>query len=70
MNMFKQMVSRAQFEASDIILDSVHQNAMNCIRIYERSGNEVTKIATSGLDGRLVIWNIKNTLSEFANLRI
>ena len=70
MKMFQQMVSRAQSEASDIGLDSVHQNSINCIRIYERSGNEVTKIATSGWDGRLVIWNIANLVSQFSNLRI
>jgi actin related protein 2/3 complex, subunit 1A/1B len=70
MKMFQQMVSRAQSEASDISLDSVHQNSINCMRVYERSGNEVTKIATSGWDGRLVIWNIADITSQFSSLRI
>jgi actin related protein 2/3 complex subunit 1A/1B len=70
MDRFKQMVSRAQLEASDITLDSVHQNAINCIRVYERSEKEVTKITTSGLDGRLVVWNIRDLTTQLSNLRI
>lgn len=52
-------------ENDDANLNSIHQNAIACISIYEgdkKSG--VRKISTSGLDGQIVIWDLTSSLSQ------
>jgi actin related protein 2/3 complex subunit 1A/1B len=38
---------------------TIHQNTITSVRAYEGGlgGSDVTKISTTGVDGRLVIWN-------------
>ncbi|KAM7524553.1 hypothetical protein LguiA_014455 [Lonicera macranthoides] len=46
----------------------VHENCINCILPLKRAGDsKVTRFSTSGLDGKLVIWDLKNEadLSEY-----
>lgn len=57
-NMFRQMDSRAQFSNEDTELPSIHQNTITCIRPWTQSGGAVTKFSTTGLDGKLVIWDV------------
>ncbi|EPZ36462.1 hypothetical protein ROZALSC1DRAFT_26513 [Rozella allomycis CSF55] len=64
MNMFKQMDSRAQqSESSDADLNSVHQNAITCTRVIERTPS-IVKFSTSGLDGKIVVWDFPISSSE------
>ncbi|KZS90009.1 actin-related protein ARPC3 [Sistotremastrum niveocremeum HHB9708] len=38
---------------------TVHQNTITAVRPYEHGANgEVTKVSTTGLDGKLVIWSV------------
>lgn len=37
-------------------LMTVHQNTITSVRAYEGSGAAVSKVSTTGVDGRLVIW--------------
>ncbi|CZS91286.1 probable Arp2/3 protein complex subunit sop2 [Rhynchosporium agropyri] len=55
-NMFKQMDLKGKTK-DDTQLKTVHQNTISTIRIYEESGGVVRKFSTSGVDGRIVIWN-------------
>jgi len=57
MNRFKQMDMASQTK-KDTKLNSTHQNAINQISKYEESNGTVTKFATSGQDGKLVIWTM------------
>ncbi|KAJ3475886.1 hypothetical protein NLG97_g9311 [Lecanicillium saksenae] len=41
----------------DTQLKTIHQNTVTTIRPYESSGGRVTKFTSSGVDGRVVIWN-------------
>jgi len=41
-------------------LMTVHQNTITNIRPYQSHGGNVTKISTSGADGKLVIWDVSN----------
>jgi actin related protein 2/3 complex, subunit 1A/1B len=41
-------------------LTTVHQNTITNVRPYQSQGGSVTKISTSGVDGKLVIWNVSN----------
>jgi actin related protein 2/3 complex subunit 1A/1B len=42
--------------SSDSKLLTVHQNTITSVRAYEVHGDHVTRVSTSGVDGRLVIW--------------
>jgi actin related protein 2/3 complex subunit 1A/1B len=42
----------------DTKLKTVHQNTINTIRSFEESGGNVTKISSTGVDGRVVIWTL------------
>ncbi|KAG0651078.1 Arp2 3 complex 41 kDa subunit [Hyphodiscus hymeniophilus] len=56
LNMFKQLDLKGKTK-DDTQLKTVHQNTISTIRVYEESGGAVRKFSTSGVDGRIVIWN-------------
>lgn len=65
MKIFQSLDRNLRTENDDANLNSIHQNAIACIAIYEgdkRSG--VKKISTSGLDGQVVIWDLTSSLSQ------
>ena len=37
---------------------TVHQNTITSVRAYEGGPGAVTKVSTTGIDGKLVIWNV------------
>jgi actin related protein 2/3 complex subunit 1A/1B len=71
LNMFKQMDLKGKVK-DDTKLDTVHQNTITKIRVYEGSPGRVTKFSSesslglgpqltmtaSGVDGRVVIWTV------------
>jgi actin related protein 2/3 complex subunit 1A/1B len=44
--------------ATDTELFTVHQNTITNVRAYEGAPGAVTRVSTSGVDGKLVIWNV------------
>lgn len=43
----------------DTELTTIHQNTITTVRPYEFGANgSVTKVSTTGVDGKLVIWNV------------
>ncbi|KAI9821571.1 MAG: hypothetical protein M1832_003245 [Thelocarpon impressellum] len=56
LNMFKQMDLKGKTN-DDTQLTTVHQNTISTLRAYERGSGKVKKFSTSGVDGRVVIWN-------------
>jgi len=46
--------------ATDTELFTVHQNTITTIRPYEGPPGAVTRVSTSGVDGKLVIWNVNS----------
>ncbi|KAF2434963.1 structural constituent of cytoskeleton [Tothia fuscella] len=57
LNMFKQMDLKGKAK-DDTKLNTVHQNTINTIRVYAGGAGGVTKFSSSGVDGRVVIWNL------------
>lgn len=57
LNMFRQMDLKGK-ATDDTKLKTVHQNTINTIRVFEESGGNVTKVSTTGVDGRVVIWSL------------
>jgi actin related protein 2/3 complex subunit 1A/1B len=43
---------------SESELMTVHQNTITGVREYERRGGVASRVSTSGVDGKLVIWNV------------
>lgn len=71
MRIFQSLDRNLRTENSDTFVESIHQNAITCIRLYEGGKSDAVKISTSGVDGQLVIWNIDSNLSNsFNNLRV
>ncbi|KAN0123729.1 actin-like protein ARPC3 [Russula decolorans] len=44
--------------ATDTELFTVHQNTITNVRPYDGAPGGVTRVSTSGVDGKLVIWNV------------
>ena len=43
----------------DTVLTTIHQNTITSVRPYEFGANgNVTQVSTTGVDGKLVIWNV------------
>jgi actin related protein 2/3 complex subunit 1A/1B len=57
LNMFKQMDLKGSTK-DDTKLKTVHQNTISTIRAFEEGEGQVTKISSSGVDGRVVIWTL------------
>ncbi|KAH9883733.1 WD repeat domain-containing protein [Xylariomycetidae sp. FL2044] len=55
LNMFKQMDLKGKVK-DDTQLKTIHQNTISTVRSYASSAGFVHKFSTSGVDGRVVIW--------------
>ncbi|KAG0361829.1 hypothetical protein BGZ54_008915 [Gamsiella multidivaricata] len=68
---FRRMDSRAQSTSSnDTEVLTHHQNTINSIRAYAGSRDHVDQYSTSGIDGRLIVWNANNITRGMGNLHI
>jgi len=52
--------SAAATTPTDTELLTVHQNTITSVRPYEVRGGQVSRVSTSGVDGKLVIWNLSS----------
>lgn len=60
-NMFRQMDLKGKGAAKDdTVLKTVHQNTISTVRAFEGGfgGEDVRKVSTSGVDGRVVVWSV------------
>lgn len=55
--MFRQMDLRGK-TVDDTQLKTVHQNSISTVRAYSGSPESINQISTSGVDGRVVVWNL------------
>ena len=58
LNMFRQMDLKGKGGSDDTKLKTVHQNTINTIRGFEGVEGGISKISSTGVDGRVVIWNL------------
>ena len=40
------------------LLPTVHQNTITSVRAYEGTPGNVARVSTSGVDGKLVVWDV------------
>ncbi|KAL2916676.1 ARP2/3 actin-organizing complex subunit Sop2 [Polyrhizophydium stewartii] len=64
---FRQMDSRAQ-AITDVELNTTHQNTITSVRPYAGSGTSVSKFSSSGVDGKLAVWDLLS--AGIAGLRL
>ncbi|KAL2369333.1 hypothetical protein RJZ57_006272, partial [Blastomyces gilchristii] len=57
LNKFRQMDIKGSTK-NDTQLQTVHQNTISTLRVYEEAGGRVRKFSTSGVDGRVVVWSV------------
>ncbi|KAI8050484.1 WD40-repeat-containing domain protein [Syncephalis plumigaleata] len=59
-NMFKQMDSRGitskNSSQGNTELNTLHQNTITMVRVFQHANDTVSEFSTSGVDGRLVVW--------------
>lgn len=60
LNMFRQLDLKGTVDndSGSTSLPTIHQNAITRIRAYESNGSEVTKISSTGNDGKVVIYQL------------
>ncbi|KAJ8331435.1 hypothetical protein BDV3_000770 [Batrachochytrium dendrobatidis] len=66
-NKFRQMDSRAQ-ATTDTELMTTHQNTITSVRPYSGTEQNVSKFTSTGVDGKLVIWDLLS--AGIAGLRL
>jgi actin related protein 2/3 complex subunit 1A/1B len=69
---FKNLDAKAASNESvvETVLNSVHQNTITQVGIHSGTKSNCTKFVTSGVDGHLVLWDVKSLESAIAGLRI
>ena len=66
---FKGLDKRAQAGTGETSITSTHQNAITQIFPHTMAGDNMSKFSTTGVDGRLVVWDIKSLESAVAGLK-
>lgn len=64
MRIFQSLDRNLRTENSDTLVDSIHQNAITCIRLYAGDKLNSSRVSTSGIDGQLVIWDIDSNINS------
>ena len=70
MDKFKGLDKRATAGASDEGVDATHQNAITQLCLHSGGRDSVSKFSTSGVDGRLVVWDCRSLEASIAGLSI
>lgn len=69
MERFRSMDKRAT-GTKEAKSETTHTNAIKQISVYDGARESVTKISSCGLDGKIVIWDIKSLEKSIADLKI
>mmetsp|Transcript_3765 Transcript_3765/g.8878 ORF Transcript_3765/g.8878 Transcript_3765/m.8878 type:complete len:118 (-) Transcript_3765:96-449(-) len=67
---FEMASSRGEEATTTSSIATVHQNAISDMRAMQSSGPNVTSFATTGLDGRCVIWELPSLETAMGNLSV
>jgi actin related protein 2/3 complex subunit 1A/1B len=72
MKMFRHLDTKGQDskEGGDAVLETTHQNSITDIQAYKPSGKTINRISTTGIDGQLVIWDLKSLEQQISELRL
>lgn len=65
-----QFLDKQAIDSDDTCLNSVHQNAITCIRTFTGTKAQTKKFSTSGMDGLVVIWDIDSLERSMKGLKV
>lgn len=69
--LFKNKTVRGLDTKAEEGLKTVHERAVTCILNATPGNNgQISTLSTSGLDGKLVVWNLPSLTADFASLTI
>ena len=72
-SMWASKVNRGQSNAAsnkDDKLWTKHSNAITCMKPYTKSGADAVQFSTSGIDGNIVVWDLKTLASSLSSLKL
>ncbi len=69
MDKFRDLDKRGQSGAADTSVLSTHQNAITQIFPMTGPRDSLVAFSTTGIDGKLVIWNCKSIESQIAGIK-
>lgn len=70
MERFRNMDKRATTEDRNTTLETLHQNSITQVSIYDGDKSDCRKFCTTGIDGAMTIWDFKTLESYVQGLRI
>lgn len=70
MRKFLNMDKHAMESRDDTLLDTAHQNAITLVTLVQGERDNASRVCTQGMDGRLVLWDLKSLQSTMAGMRI
>ncbi|RUS78028.1 hypothetical protein EGW08_014203 [Elysia chlorotica] len=70
MNRFKNLDRKGTGSDTETDLKTQHQNTITQVSIHTGTKNDASKVATSGVDGNLILWDLKSLESSIQGLRI
>jgi len=70
-DIFKAKATTGQEKKKDgDVLVTQHSNVITCIANAGPAGDKLTRISTTSLDGRLVVWDLNSLSSSFGALKL
>ncbi|XP_018595471.1 actin-related protein 2/3 complex subunit 1A [Scleropages formosus] len=70
MERFRNMDKRATTEDRNTTLETLHQNSITQVSIFEGDKRDCRKFCTTGIDGAMTIWDFKTLETSIQGLRI
>ncbi|KAH7943330.1 hypothetical protein HPB52_006951 [Rhipicephalus sanguineus] len=70
MRKFRNMDKHAMESRGDTLLDTAHQNAITLVTLVQGKRDNASRVCSQGMDGRLILWDIKTLQSSMAGMHI
>lgn len=70
MRKFQSLDRLARADTNDTSLATAHQNAITHIAIHTGDKNNAQKLSTTGVDGQMVVWDMKSLESLIASMKL
>eukprot|EP01137_Pigoraptor_chileana_P011427 Opistho-2@62302 len=73
MSKFRDLDKRATSDvqqSNETVLPTIHQNTITELSLFEGGKDKVSKFTTVGVDGRIVVWDVKSLEQSIAGLKV
>ncbi|XP_018494691.1 actin-related protein 2/3 complex subunit 1A [Galendromus occidentalis] len=52
------------------VMTTIHQNTISSVTVHSNQGDKVSKFATSGVDSKLIVWDVKALEASLGSVRL